>query len=120
LGIKDFMDSHRVIGHLYMIILIPLQWMVFAVSDLKDLGALYGRLVGIGGVAVNSADWTGELSHAWWLLILALVLSTELPAKLYGRFRKNPAVYVLLAGVLGVVIYCLAMGLDDPFMYFRF
>ena len=120
LGVKDFMDSHRFVGHVYMILLIPLQWMVFAVSNLKDLAALYGRLVGIGGVAVNSADWTGELSHAWWLLLLALVLSTELPAKLYSRFKNNPVVYVLLAGVLCVVIYCLAMGLDDPFMYFRF
>ena len=27
---------------------------------------------------------------------------------------------LLLAIVLGIVIYCLHMGLDDPFMYFRF
>ena len=27
-GVRDYMESHRFIGHIYMILLIPLQWMV--------------------------------------------------------------------------------------------
>ena len=119
-GLKDFMDRHRAVGHIYMILLIPLQWMVFAVTDLKKLGVLYGRLIGMGGVAVSSGDWLQELSHIWWLLIIALVLSTDLGKKLYNRFKDSKLMWVLLAIVLGIVIYCLHMGLDDPFMYFRF
>jgi len=120
LGVQDFMEKHRGIGHVYMILLIPLQWMVFAISDLKDLGALYRRLIGAGGVAVRSGDWLSELSHAWWILLLALILSTELPSRIYKKHKNSVIVYILLAAVLGAVIYCLAMGLNDPFMYFRF
>ena len=94
--------------------------MVFAVSDLKKLGALYGRLVGIGGIAVSSSDWLTELSHTWWILLIALVLSTDLGRKLYAKVKDSKLIWIPLAGVLSAVIYCLAMGLNDPFLYFRF
>ena len=119
-GVRDYMESHRFIGHIYMILLIPLQWMVFAVSDLKKLGALYGRLIGIGGVAVSGSDWLTELSHIWWILLVALVLSTDLGKKLYAKVKDKWFVWIPLAGILAAVIYCLAMGLNDPFLYFRF
>ena len=120
LGIKDYMDTHRFAGHIYMILLIPLQWMVFAISDLRQLGVFYGRLIGIGGESVNSGDWLSELSHSWWILLLALLLCTQLPSKIYKKHKNNVIVYILLAGVLAAVIYCLYQGLDDPFLYFRF
>ena len=119
-GLKDYLDTHRAVGHLYMILLIPLQWMIFAVTDLKKLGVLYGRLIGIGGVAVSSGDWLQELSHIWWLLLIAALLSTDLGKKLYCRFKDSKLMWIPLLAILGVVIYCLSMGLDDPFMYFRF
>ena len=120
LGVRDHMESHRFAGHIYMILLIPLQWMVFAISDLKSLGAFYGRLVGIGGVAVSGGDWLTELSHIWWILLLALVLSTDLGKKLYAKVKDSKLVWIPIAGILAAVIYCLAMGLNDPFLYFRF
>lgn len=119
-GVKDFMDSHRAVGHIYMVLLIPLQWMIFAISDLKGLGTFYGRLIGIGGVAVSSGDWLTELGHIWWILIIAVVLSTDLGKKLYYRFKDSVFIWIPLVLILAAVIYCLHMGLDDPFMYFRF
>ena len=120
LGVRDYMESHRFAGHIYMILLIPLQWMVFAISDLKSLGAFYGRLIGIGGVAVSSGDWLTELSHIWWILLLALILSTDLGKKVYAKVKDSIFVWIPIAGILAAVIYCLAMGLNDPFLYFRF
>ena len=61
-----------------------------------------------------------QLKDFWWIFILAVFFSTEIPGRLYKKYKNNPVVYVLLAGVLGVAVYCLLMGLDDPFMYFRF
>ena len=119
-GVQGFMESHRAVGHVYMILLIPLQWMVFAISDLGQLGTFYGRLIGIGGENVSSGDWLLQLKDFWWLLIIAAVLSTELPGKLYRKFKDKWFIWIPLAGILGVAVYCLIMGMNDPFMYFRF
>ena len=48
------------------------------------------------------------------------MLSTELPGRLYARFKDKWFIWIPLAGVLGVAVYCLIMGMNDPFMYFRF
>ncbi len=119
-GLKDVLDKHRRAGHIYMLLLIPLQWMVFAISDLGQLKVFYGRLIGIGGENVVGTDWLMQLKDFWWIFILAVFFSTEIPGRLYKKYKNNPVVYVLLAAVLGVAVYCLLMGLDDPFMYFRF
>ena len=120
LGLQRFMEEHRAVGHVYMILLIPLQWMVFAISDLGQLGTFYGRLIGIGGENVSSGDWLLQLKDFWWLLIIAAVLSTDLPGRLYRRYKDKWFVWIPLAAVLGIAVYCLIMGLNDPFMYFRF
>ena len=119
-GLQGFMESHRALGHVYMILLIPLQWMVFAISDLKQLGIFYGRLIGVGGENVSAGDWLTQLKDFWWLLIIAAVLSTDLPGRLYRRYKDKWFVWIPLAAVLGVAVYCLIMGMNDPFMYFRF
>ena len=119
-GLKDVLDRHRRAGHIYMLLLIPLQWMVFAISDLGQLKTFYGRLIGIGGENVVGTDWLLQLKDFWWIFILAVFLSTEIPARLYRKYKKSVVVYILLAAVLGAAVYCLLMGLDDPFMYFRF
>ena len=36
------------------------------------------------------------------------------------RYKDKWFIWIPLAGVLGVAVYCLIMGMNDPFMYFRF
>ena len=60
----------------------------------------------------------------WWLLFLIPVLLREmflrqLPKKKRGEVRK---LYWIpeLAVVLAASLYCIYMGMNDPFLYFRF
>ena len=53
------LSSIPVLGNLYVLLLIPLSWVVFAITDLKQLGIYFGRLfpfIGGAGVAVNAQD----------------------------------------------------------------
>ena len=120
LGLQRFMEEHRKAGHIYMILLIPLQWMVFAISDLGQLGTFYGRLIGIGGENVSGRDWLLQLKDFWWVFLLAAFFCTDVPRRIYRRYKENWLVWIPLAAVLGVSVYCLVMGMNDPFMYFRF
>ena len=40
LGLKNFLDKHRIAGHIYMLLLIPLFWSIFAITDLSQLNKL--------------------------------------------------------------------------------
>ena len=55
-----FLNSHPAIGHIYMILIIPLMWAVFAVSDMRELGILFTRLFpffGTGALSVFKHDF---------------------------------------------------------------
>lgn len=123
LGLKNALDRHPVFGHLYMLLLIPLSWAVFAVSDLSQLGALFGRLFplfGSGAELVFRQDYCkyGREYGLW--LALGFLFSTKLPYRLFERCRNNALGAVLLVLVFAASVYCMYAGMNDPFLYFRF
>jgi alginate O-acetyltransferase complex protein AlgI len=120
LGLKDKLDAHRGLGHLYMALLIPLTWMIFAISRMKQLGVYAGRLIGIGAVNVMPGDWKLHGKTYWWLLLLGLLMSTGLPMNIYHRYRKEKWFWLLTAACAALSGYCIYKGSNDPFMYFRF
>lgn len=119
-----FFNNHPAIGHIYMIILIPLTWAVFAVGDIKQLGVLFTRLFPFFSQGVWSAfkyDWLKYLKQYWMFFIAGGFLSVRFPYRLLYKLRYNKIfVAVFLAVILSLSIYCMYRGFDDPFLYFRF
>lgn len=122
-GLKRFLDRARVRAHIYMFFLIPLTWMVFAITDMGQLGVYAGRLIGIGANGFGSV-FAGDLAKFvdtyGVLLIICLVLCVSGPAKLFARIRDNVLGAVILFAIFWGSVYLLNMGLNDPFLYFRF
>lgn len=122
-GLKKILDRFKVVGHAYMIVLIPLTWMVFAITDMGQLGVYAGRLIGIGangfgsvfeGDVAKFADMYGVL------MIICAVLSVSGPAKLFNKIKDNVLGAVILFAIFWGSVYLIHMGLNDPFLYFRF
>ena len=106
-----------------MILLIPLSWAVFAVTDLSQLGVLCTRLFPFFGQGVWSVfryDYLKYLGQYYPFLIIAVLFSTKLPYKLLKKIKSKIVIAVLLSAILAGSIYCMYRGLDDPFLYFRF
>lgn len=120
LGAGRWLEEHKIAGHAYMLLLIPVSWLIFAISDLKELGIYFGRLVGIGGEYVFCGDFIKYWGIYGRLLIVGVVFCTPLPEMIYKMLQKSPFVWLLMAAILGGVFYFLYIGLNDPFMYFRF
>ena len=120
LGVGKWLEEHKIAGHAYMLLLIPISWLIFAISDLKELGTYFGRLVGIGGEYVFKGDFAKYWGIYGRLMIVGIIFCTPFPAKIYKKIEKSPFVWLLLAAILGGVFYFLYMGLNDPFLYFRF
>lgn len=115
------LNKHKVLSHLYMVLLIPLSWLIFEIDNLKDIAIYLGRLVGIGGGEyVYAGDWLKNFKIYWVYLLIGLILCTPVGKKLYNKISKTPVMYVILAAIVGFAGYTLYMGLNDPFMYFRF
>lgn len=120
-GLRRWLERSRVVSRLYMLLAIPLSWMLFAVPRVRDIAVYVGRLIGIGGVNVYSGDFLKYFRQYGVFVLLGLVCCTPLPERTAHRLRKHPVVLaILLAAVLAAAIYNIYQGLNDPFMYFQF
>ncbi len=121
LGLKDFFETHRFIGHLYMLFAIPLTWALFVNTDFSNLKLFFQRLVGLGDtVAVFTEDYIKYGKQYGILLLACLFFSTDLPRRLKKRIHGSPAYYLAMLVIFCGVAYCLYKGMDDPFLYFQF
>ena len=120
--LKSHLDRHPVLGHTYMILMIPLSWLIFAVSDVGKIGIYLTRLFPFFGAGINvyAGDYLKYGATYGVLLVVGILMCTRLPEKLYCRFRHCIATSFLLIAVFWLSIYCLYIGLNDPFLYFRF
>ena len=114
----------RALGHLYMAFAISVSWVLFAVTDLSQMAVYFTRLFPFlpqsEGMAYFAGDYL-KYGRLYGLSLAAgLVFATGLPMKLYRRFKNSPAAAVVLLAVFWGCVYCMKMGMDDPFLYFRF
>lgn len=121
-GLKRIFDRYRVMGHLYMIIIIPLSWAVFAHSDLAQMSCFFKRLFHIGenGSYVYLQDYMKYGKEYRVVLFICLLFTTRLPQKLWKRIKNTYTGQILLVGVFAGTIYCLYIGLNNPFLYYQF
>lgn len=121
--IGDFLSSHRTLGHLYMIIVIPLTWAVFAISDMGQLSLFFTRLFpffGEGAWSVFRYDYLKYASEYCPFLIAGVIFSTKLPYRILKAVKNRAVTAVFLAAIFTASLYCMYKGFDDPFLYFRF
>lgn len=123
LFLKNVLEQNRFIGHLYMIIIIPLTWMIFEVTDLSQLGTLLLRMLPFLPQEYNvlvPGDYLNAIKNYGWLIGAGIVFSTEIPMIIYKRIKDNIIGALVLGAIFAASIYLLNMGLNDPFLYFRF
>lgn len=119
-GLGRILSQHRGLGHLYMVFLIPLSWLIFAVSDLQQLAVYLGRLIGLGGVNVYAGDFIKYGTQYGIFLVLGLIFSTGIPEKFLAGHKRRYLRWAVLLAVFAGSLYCIYMGMNDPFLYFRF
>ena len=118
-----FFNEHKAAGHIYMILLIPLTWLIFSITDLHQLGIYFKRLLPFipqQTYAIAEKDWLNHLIQYKTYFIAGILFSTKLPQKLYEKYKETIVCRILLLAVFWAAVYCMYKGLNDPFMYFRF
>jgi alginate O-acetyltransferase complex protein AlgI len=120
--VRGLLEAVPLIGHLHVIILIPLTWVIFAITDLKELGIYFSRLFPFfsTGVAVNPGDFAKYIGIYWPFLAAGILLCVPVFYNLLIWKRRNPVVIAFLLLVFWVSVYFASISAGNPFMYFSF
>ncbi|MDE5582749.1 MAG: MBOAT family protein [Ruminococcus sp.] len=118
-----YLNKYKPIGHCYMILIIPITWLIFAVTDFHELGIYFKRLFPFipqekGNIL--DGDYIKYLKIYWKFFLAGIIFTLRFPQKLYEKYKKTPLCAILLLAVFWGAVYCMYKGMSDPFMYFRF
>ena len=120
----DKLESSRYVGRIYMLFLIPFSWTIFNITDLKTLGLYIRKMFFIplpNAPKLNTfSKMLDLLGKYWWLLLICAFFSTPIPMNLIKKYRDTLVFKILLLLGFWYAVYQMAMGADNPFLYFRF
>lgn len=123
LGITKFFRRGlmKVIPHLYLLAVIPVTWMCFAITDMSQLQIYLGRMFGtLEGIRVSAKDWLKALETYWYLFAVGIVACTPAAKKLFVRWKDSFVGMVLLAVLFWLCVWRLGVEGHNPFMYSNF
>lgn len=119
-----YLNKWPVLGHIYMVVLIPLTWAIFAVDDFSQLLVLFTRLFPFfssqGVWSSFRYDYLKYLGEYYPFFIAGFILSFKFPYRLLEKIKNKAVIVIMLALILIFGVYCMYKGFDDPFLYFRF
>ena len=104
--------------HFYVLFVILISWVPFAVGDFDQMLLLLGKLFG-GGATINPTDYMA-LGDYIPMLLSGVILATPLPANLWKKICRKPIAFVVVLVLFWAAVYLISTAAQDPFMYFQY
>ena len=119
---RKVLAKGKMLPHLYILFVMPLTWMVFAINNFQELGIYFSRLFPFFGTTcfVNRTDFIRYLNNYTVFFLIAFVISLPFADKLYEKYRGHLLFKAILFLVFWGCVYEMANGRSNPFLYFRF
>lgn len=125
---KRFLDKKPLAGHVYLLLLIMISFVIFHTENLSVAGSTISMLFGFGKVAACNAESLFQLRNFGVILLIGVVGATQIPAKITRQIRGKDwgqkLLNILEPICLGIImLICtsfLVNGSFNPFLYFRF
>lgn len=121
-GLGKWLEKTKVVGHLYVIALIPVTWIIFAITDRGQLFSYLQNMVGIHSqnAIAGLPQLRRYLQEYWWLLAVCVLCATPLPARWYKKWKNSFVTILLLLAIFWFSVHEILVGANNPFLYFRF
>lgn len=124
LFLKKGLDRFPLFGNLYMLFIIPISWVIFAISDGNRLLIYLSRMFPFIPMQyesnVNAMDFIRYGKNYVLLFVLAILGCIPKIRKTLVQIQRKkwgtPVSYLIFL----LCLYFLALGLDNPFMYYKF
>ena len=120
LWLGKLLEKSKVFSHFYVVAVILLSWIPFAIGDWNSMVLFIGRLFGQMGTPLDPADYLQWLDMYRWLLLGSLFAMTPLPGMLWKKIKHTLWADLIVFVLFWVVVYFLATTAQNPFLYFRY
>lgn len=123
LWLGKWLQKYSILGRCYMLVLLPVTWMLFAITDMGQLLVYLGRmfpLIGGEGIAVNSQDIVKYLSMYGPYLAAGILWCIPSVYRFLGKHRKHPIVIAGLVCIFWLSVYITVSMGNNPFAYLKF
>ena len=124
LGLGKLLAKTKVLKHIYVIFLIPLTWVVFALPNMQDIATYFSRLFPFfadnTASFVNTKDVIRALHDYWYLLIACVVFCLPFPSRWYEKHKNSKLVILGLVLIYLMSVYKMHTQTSNPFLYYQF
>jgi alginate O-acetyltransferase complex protein AlgI len=123
LFLRKWLEKNPFLGHLYVLLFIPLTWMLFANTNFSDLAVYFARLFPFGGsgISVYAGDWLEYgRNYAPYLLAGCVFLIPQSERFLLDNGKHRVVTTVILAAFFWMSVYSIHSSANNPFMYLQF
>ncbi len=118
------LEAHPILSRVYMVMLIPVSWMLFAITDINELVVYLGRLIGLGTVTLSGAMLNTELwsvlKNSGFTMLLCVFFILPFAKKWYDKNKNKFRGFVVLLILFWASVYQIVYSATNPFLYFRF
>lgn len=124
LGLGKLLAKTKVLKHIYVIFLIPLTWVVFALPNMQDIATYFSRLFPFfadhTASFVNTKDVIRALHDYWYLLIACVLFCLPFPSRWYEKHKNSKLVILGLVLIYLMSVYKMQTQTSNPFLYYQF
>ena len=124
LWLHGILDKYKILSHLYLLTVIPMTWMLFAIDSLQDIGIFFQRLMPFVGktssAVIKYTDFPQALNKYGIFFVAAIFCVTSFPEKLMEHYGKKQIVMLILLLLFWISVWQMMTTLNNPFLYFRF
>ena len=117
-----FLEKHKLLSHMYVLLAIPVTWMIFAIPELGEAGVYLLRLFPVAGqgVSVNRQDFYKEVTQFWPVLAAGCLLCVPKVTRWLERRRNSWWMKCALFLIFWFCVYRISVAVGNPFMYANF
>lgn len=115
----------KFLSNLYMLILVVIGWVIFAIDDFGNIISYFGNMFGSNGI--YDSDTLYILLKFGVLILMCAIGSTSIPAQLSGKIcgKMPSALKVIVENIFIIFVFVISVALIvgdsyNPFLYFRF
>lgn len=122
LFLKRALDATIILKRCYMLLLIPISWIVFSISEAGELFLYLRRMFDFTSFydTANLWDVVYYAKDYGWIAAAGIILCTTLPSKIYRVCKRRFVTAVVLLILFWLSIYQIVSIQSNPFLYSHF
>lgn len=122
LGLKGLLERLPAVGHVYLLAVIVVSWVIFAVETPGELLTYLSRMFGLGtpGELLSGGAWLGYLTQYLPWLLGGVFFALPFGERVLRKYHNTWPVRIVFLIVFWASVAQLSVQSGTPFLYARF